>query len=276
MNSSVSRIVKWWLKNVILIACVLTGSLCYGFYDGNGEPPRKTTVLISNDRDAPATFVQVPAGIKLSLTSVNVVPDPSDENHVKTRGSTVLTINLEDGRQIIINGVDFDLRRQEVKWTAEQADDIRKHVLAMASEDQSVREKILKLEKDSHQKVAALELMHKVDRKNQIDFSEIITRYGWPTLSMVGEDGSRAAFLILQHANKEFRAKYLPLARKAAEAGEIRPDLLATLEDRQLVESGKAQLYGTQFLGGIDEKKGPLAPVQNPEGLEERRRRAGF
>ena len=53
--------------------------------------------------------------------------------------------------------------------------------------------------------------------------------------------------------------------------GNCRPAPLPLLEDRIRVRQGMPQIYGTQIRGA-----GTPYPIENPEGLEERRRNAGL
>jgi len=89
--------------------------------------------------------------------------------------------------------------------------------------------------------------MKAVHEKNNARIKEIINQYGWPGFSLVGKEGSKAAWLIVQHAvlDTDFMDKCLPLLKDAINQGEAEGWCLAYLQDRILTMSGKPQIYGT-------------------------------
>jgi len=44
--------------------------------------------------------------------------------------------------------------------------------------------------------------MQQTNRRNTARLKEIVSRYGWPTISMVGEEGAEAAWLLAQHSER--------------------------------------------------------------------------
>jgi hypothetical protein len=106
---------------------------------------------------------------------------------------------------------------------------------------------------------------------------EIIAAYGWPTISMVGEDGEDAAWAIAQHSDldTEFQREALELLRAAVAAGDGSPGNLAYLEDRVAAGAGQPQTYGTQVGCGED---GPVpgTPIKDEANVDERRADAGL
>ena len=106
---------------------------------------------------------------------------------------------------------------------------------------------------------------------------EIIAEHGWPSISIVGREGSEAAWLIIQHAvlDTGFMGGYLSLLKEAVIKGEAEGWCLAYLKDRVLTMSGKHQIYGTQH--DIDENgiAYPL-PIENPETVDLLRKEIGL
>jgi hypothetical protein len=86
------------------------------------------------------------------------------------------------------------------------------------------------------------------DGFHQARLKAIIDRHGWPGKSLVGEDGARSAWLLVQHADGDlaFQERCLSLMREAP-AGEVSPQNIAYLTDRVLVNEGCQQCYGTQL-----------------------------
>jgi hypothetical protein len=99
---------------------------------------------------------------------------------------------------------------------------------------------------------------------------------GWPGRSEVGEEASRAAWMILQHSigNPEVMRRGLALLQ-AMPADEVDPAEVAMLEDRIGVNSGLKQRYGTQFDWDDDGQMSPL-PIDDPEKVDELRARVGL
>lgn len=125
--------------------------------------------------------------------------------------------------------------------------------------------------------VAAVKSQDQIDAKNIARLEEMIKQHGWPGKSLVGEEASKAAFLILQHSDLTRQEKYLPLLKKAAKKGDTRPADVAMLEDRILVNRGKKQIYGTQVHSGSDTGgKFVLAPIEDEEHVDERRASVGL
>lgn len=112
-----------------------------------------------------------------------------------------------------------------------------------------------------------------IDSVNILYVEQILKTRGYPGKSMVGEPTNTAAWNVLQHSEKI--GEYLPMVKKAGEAGELPMNLVAMMEDRYLMYENKPQIYGTQ---GRVENNGErfIWPIENPESVNERRKKAGF
>jgi hypothetical protein len=131
--------------------------------------------------------------------------------------------------------------------------------------------------KASDEFITAVKNQDEIDRRNMTRLEEIIKQQGWPGKSLVGEEASKAAFLILQHSDLQHQEKYLPLLKEAAKKGEARPADVAMLEDRILIRRGKKQVYGTQIHSGADTGgKLVLDPIEDEEHVDERRASVGL
>lgn len=73
--------------------------------------------------------------------------------------------------------------------------------------------------------------------------------------------------------------QHLPLVRKAVEEGEISKTYLAMIQDRNLMDQGLEQIYGTQIKGQAN-KEGEwvffLWPVKDPEKVNFLRKNMGI
>jgi hypothetical protein len=153
-------------------------------------------------------------------------------------------------------------------------DDLKSKLLTMAERDLQVRDELAasgELFGGYHRQMAA------VHSENAEALDRIIEEFGWPGVSMVGNDGAEAAWLVLQHAigSPAFQRKCLPIFKAAVEAGEAAADQLACLEDRICVFEGRPQRYGTQFDWDGDGNLSPY-PVEDPERVDHYRESVGL
>lgn len=125
-------------------------------------------------------------------------------------------------------------------------------------------------------------LQGKIDSVNLTRVEEIISRYGYPGVSLVGNQTNKVAFLIIQHS--KVIDKYLPIIKTAAEKNELPFQLYAMMLDRSLMFQDKEQVYGTQG-SGMSVKSPTTAkwedlsfiwPIHDPSNVNERRKAAGF
>ena len=123
---------------------------------------------------------------------------------------------------------------------------------------------------------AVWDAQSQIDAKNLIRLKEIISEFGWPGQSLVGRDGSNAAFLILQHADHETQVEYLPIVRVAVEAGELERSAFAMFQDRILVTEGKPQVYGTQLYRNDTSGELELFPIEDEANVDARRMEIGM
>ena len=116
--------------------------------------------------------------------------------------------------------------------------------------------------------------MHRTDVTNLGRVQAILKQYGYPGNSLVGTPTNEAAWHVIEHA-PAFIPQYLPMMKLAAEKGELPFFRYATMLDRQLMNEGKAQLYGTQARN-YNGQPPFIWPIQNPAQVNQRRKQAGF
>jgi Family of unknown function (DUF6624) len=142
-----------------------------------------------------------------------------------------------------------------------------------AAADQKARTEIREIAASpTREQVAA---MMAIDRANSARMRQIITVHGWPGKSAVGEDGSYAAWLLVQHAADDLQEQALILLSDAVRRGDASPDNLAYLTDRVRMHRGEPQLYGTQYRYSPDAGL-VMHEVADPERLDERRAAVGL
>jgi uncharacterized protein DUF6624 len=153
---------------------------------------------------------------------------------------------------------------------------IAAELIALIAEDDAVRARLAadgSLFRGYHPEMEA------VHRANAARLRAIVAASGWPTRSSVGEEAASAAWRILQHAIGEpaFVRAMVPLVRDAAARGEASAAELAMLEDRIAVNEGRLQRYGTQYdWDPTFTAMVPMIGVEEPDGVEERRRSVGL
>ncbi|MCG2430491.1 BT_3928 family protein [Aequorivita xiaoshiensis] len=119
------------------------------------------------------------------------------------------------------------------------------------------------------------EMQKVLDSINMIFVEKYFIENGYPGKSVVGEESSLVAWNVLQH-NPDKIPNYLPLVKKAADAGEIPKTAAAMMEDRYLMLEGKPQVYGTQGMSYDDARGSFIWPIDKPETVNKRRKEAGF
>jgi hypothetical protein len=173
-------------------------------------------------------------------------------------------------------GYKLDLWRQTQWKQSEDAmnDALREELLAMEAEDRRMRAELMAegvLGDGYHPRMQA------VHDRNAARLTEIIAEHGWPGRSLAGDDGSHAAWFIVQHAiaHPALQRRCLLLLREAVQAGEAAKAQIAYLEDRIRYMEGQPQLYGTQYDWDENGELSPH-PIEDPASVDERRRSVGL
>ncbi len=146
-------------------------------------------------------------------------------------------------------------------------------------EDQKYRIQLNEIQQkygwSSDEMKAHWKLINETDAINQVKVEKILNTRGWLSPKIIGDDGSRTLFLVIQHADLKTQLKYLPMMRKALKEGNIQPSSMALLEDRVALRQGEKQIYGSQI---SRDKAGAyfVSPLIDPEHVDERRAEVGL
>jgi len=148
--------------------------------------------------------------------------------------------------------------------------EIRKELLAMREEDQKLRRAIRTMENEE-EKEKLWDQITEVDAKNTARMKTIIDEIGWPKISDVAKDGASAAWILVQHADRQpqFQAKCLPLLEKAFKDGEASGSNYAYLFDRVALKLGNKQRFGSQAMSTDDGMQ--FSPIEDEWLVNERR-----
>jgi len=116
-----------------------------------------------------------------------------------------------------------------------------------------------------------------LDAENTRWLKEQVSLRGWFTISKYGADADFAAWLLVQHADRDvpFQTEMLRILEPLVPAKETGQINYAYLHDRVAVNSGRPQRYGTQgrcTAAGVWEPR----EVEEPETLDERRAAVGL
>jgi hypothetical protein len=151
---------------------------------------------------------------------------------------------------------------------------LRDELLAMEAEDIRVRAELLD---EGTLGDGYNPRMREVHERNAARLKEIIAAHGWPGHSLVGRDGSHAAWRIIQHAigDPPFQRACVPAIEESVAKGEAPLAQLAFLVDRVRYFEGRPQIYGTHFDWDDNGEMNPWQ-IEDPEHVDERRQRAGL
>lgn len=149
----------------------------------------------------------------------------------------------------------------------------------IARDDQKFRGKVItrKAEQygwDAPEVRAIWKKQERLDAINLKEIEKIIAQFGYPGKTLVGESRKSIVFLVIQHADLETRMKYLPVLKKAAESGEISQSSFAIMMDRNEMDEGRPQLYGSQLREIGRERK--IYPIVNEHEVDLRRAAVGL
>lgn len=149
---------------------------------------------------------------------------------------------------------------------------LRAELLAMREEDQRLRRELVQqMNREDGVDPAFGARVVTVDERNTARLGEILDEHGWPGWSLVGREGSRAAWVVAQHADRDpdFQRRALSMLAAAVDRGEASGEDLAFLTDRVRSAEGLPQLYGTQTRV-VDCERVPY-PIEDPETVDVRR-----
>ena len=152
-------------------------------------------------------------------------------------------------------------------------EELKRELLQMRDEDQAVRAPFIEQGRQPNE--AEVRAMRERDEADTKRMSEILDKYGFPGVKLVGIGATRAFIVMLLHSpSLALQKRALPHVERAARRKEIPPDDFAMLTDDVLAAEHKPQLYGTnfKFVGG----KVALDATKDVARLDERRRKLGM
>lgn len=157
---------------------------------------------------------------------------------------------------------------------------LSKRLVELYDLDQANRMKLIKNEIPAEERPAFIKELHIQDSLNQQEVIQMLDTYGWLPSSSIGDKAASSLFLVIQHSDLAIMKKYFPLLQAQAKKQEANPMYAAMMEDRLLMYQKKKQIYGSQA-SSRPAKNGEgneyfIWPIEDPEGVNQRRREAGF
>jgi hypothetical protein len=167
-----------------------------------------------------------------------------------------------------------------VTLTTAGRDSIVKVLFTVDEDDQKYRLQLSDLQDKKEVDSAAwkeiMVRMREADSINLIKVRAIVDKYSWLGADVIGYQCNTAMFMVIQHSGLPVQEKYLPVIREAAASGRVQPRHLAMLEDRVALWEGRKQRYGTQLKWDEQVKGYRLAPLEDPDHVDQRRNSVGL
>jgi len=113
---------------------------------------------------------------------------------------------------------------------------------------------------------------------NQKRISEIFEKHGFVGFDLAGEDGSRNFWMIVQHSdhNPEFQKEVLVEMKKEVDKQNAISTNYGLLVDRVNLNTGKAQVYGTQVTYNMNNGQAYPKKLKDSITVNERRKSIGL
>ncbi len=153
---------------------------------------------------------------------------------------------------------------------------VQKLLGTIFTEDQTRRQEYGKLEqrygwgaKESQDGRAAIRQMN---TRHLTTVDSLITQYGYPGKTLVGQPTNQVAFMVIQESNnRATHEKYLAMIQEAAMKNELDRASAAFLTDQVKVQKGEKQVYATQIrINNTGQRE--LYPVENEADIEKLRK----
>lgn len=156
-------------------------------------------------------------------------------------------------------------------------DALKAELLRRVAADQAVRDRLVAaMQAGTAPDTGLFMELRTTDSSNALWLQEAVARHGWPDRDVVGADGARAAFLLVQHADHDtaFQAAMLPALDAAFRRGQAEGQSVALLTDRLAVARHEPQVFGSQTT--ITDGRITFTPIADSAGVDARRARMGL
>ncbi len=124
-----------------------------------------------------------------------------------------------------------------------------------------------------------IDIMRATDHKHNAYLKQITgTLKSCPDYVLAGYDGAHDFWLLVQHQDDDtgFQKEALKMMQWAASQEQFSPKDCAYLEDRILLNTGRKQIYGTQFQLNNEKTRYIPRPLEDSAKVNERRAKIGL
>lgn len=113
---------------------------------------------------------------------------------------------------------------------------------------------------------------------HQIRLKEIFNKHGFVGFDLVGEDGTRNFWLMVQHSdhNPDFQKEVLEKMKIEVDNGNAIPSNYGLLVDRVNLNTGQKQVFGTQVTYNLKTGQAYPKPLQDSLNVNKRRKSIGL
>jgi len=156
-------------------------------------------------------------------------------------------------------------------------DSIAQELITMRDGDQS-RERLVVNDDPQASEEGFFERKEQAQADNAIRCKEIFTQFGYPSESLVGEEASRAFWLLVQHADADpvFQEQVAIAMKPIVLQGQAQPTDLAMLTDRVRVNTNRLQVFGSQVTYDMKTCRAMPKPTENLQKIDQRRAQVGL
>jgi hypothetical protein len=151
---------------------------------------------------------------------------------------------------------------------------LKKQIDSLKIVDQQVQKDIM--DGNSENRQALIKIEEETFVRHTIILKKILKTYGYPNFDKVGKESSNNYWLCVQHCDHDlkFQKDVLKLMKKELKNKKADSKNYAYLTDRVNINSGKAQIYGTQ----VEYKNRTAVPkkLKDPTTVNERRKAVGL
>jgi hypothetical protein len=145
---------------------------------------------------------------------------------------------------------------------------------SMAVVDQQVQQEAMSATGEEVEK--RIKKMNETFKSHTVLLKQIVASSGFPGFSQVGKEGSQNFWLLVQHSDDDpaFQKQVLRLMEKEVKKKNASARNYAYLLDRVNINSGVAQVYGTQL--EYKNGKAQAKNLEDPKNVNQRRAKAGL